>query len=430
MSDTSPTSQQSPSPAPGPAPAAVSPPAARRGNTTTAIVVGALIIVVGAAVAYWYEGRGTPGESAQAATPPPPPAVTVATPLRKEIVEWDEFTGQFAAVEYVEIRARVSGYLDEIHFTDGQTVNKGDLLFVIDPRPYQIALDSAKAQLDEATAKLDLANRQLARAGALRRSDFVAASTYDERAQDVASATAAIETAKAAINAAELDLEFTHVTAPVTGRVGNHEVSLGNLVSGGSTGGAIGNTTLLTTIVSLDPIYLNFDVSESDLLAYQRAVASGRLKSPRDHPIGVFAHLPDETKWSLEGRLDFLSNQVDRSTGTIRARATFPNPGYLITPGQFGRVRIPASEPYQAILIPDEAIVTDQSQKLVLTVGADGTVVPKVVRPGPKYDPLGLRIVREGLDPSDRIIINGLMRARPGAKVTPTPGTIQPQPQS
>ena len=421
MTDSPPDSTPPPIPAPAP-PAAATP---RHGLSRIAAIL-AVVIVVAAAGGYWYWQNGQPTEPAQAATAPPPPAVTVASPLHQEIVEWDEFTGQFAAVDYVEIRARVSGYLDEIHFTDGQIVSKGDLLFVIDPRPYQIALDSARAQLGEASARLDLANRQLSRAASLRKSDYVAASTYDERAQDVASATAAVETAKAAINAAELDLDFTHVTAPLTGRVGRHEVSLGNLISGGSNGA----TTLLTTIVSLDPIYLNFDVSESDLLAYQRAVASGRLKSPRDQPIGVFAHLPDETNWSLQGRLDFLSNQVDRTTGTIRARATFPNPGYLITPGQFGRVRIPASEPYQAILIPDDALVTDQSRKLVLTVDADGTVVPKVVRPGPKYDPLGLRIVRDGLDPSDRIIINGLMRARPGAKVTPTPGTIQPQPQS
>ena len=421
MTDSPPDSTPPPIPASAP-PAAATP---RHGLSRIAAIL-AVVIVVAAAGGYWYWQNGQPTEPAQAATAPPPPAVTVASPLHQEIVEWDEFTGQFAAVDYVEIRARVSGYLDEIHFTDGQIVNKGDLLFVIDPRPYQIALDSARAQLGEASARLDLANRQLSRAASLRKSDYVAASTYDERAQDVASATAAVETAKAAINAAELDLDFTHVTAPLTGRVGRHEVSLGNLISGGSNGA----TTLLTTIVSLDPIYLNFDVSESDLLAYQRAVASGRLKSPRDQPIGVFAHLPDETNWSLQGRLDFLSNQVDRTTGTIRARATFPNPGYLITPGQFGRVRIPASEPYQAILIPDDALVTDQSRKLVLTVDADGTVVPKVVRPGPKYDPLGLRIVRDGLDPSDRIIINGLMRARPGAKVTPTPGTIQPEPQS
>ena len=427
MSDGSAAPSQPSAASPAASPAA---PPARLGGRRTVTIVAIAIIAAAILGGIWYWKNGQPTEPAQAAAPPAPPAVTVATPIQKEIVEWDEFTGQFAAVDYVEIRARVSGYLDEIHFTDGQIVNKGDLLFVIDPRPYQIALDSAKAQLGEASARLDLATRQLARAASLRKSDYVAASTYDERAQDVASATAAVETAKAAINSAELDLEFTHVTAPLTGRVGRHEVSLGNLISGGATGGSIGNTTLLTTIVSLDPIYLNFDVSESDLLSYQRAVASGRLKSPRDQPIGVFAHLPDEQKWSLEGRLDFISNQVDRSTGTIRARATFPNPGYLITPGQFGRVRIPASEPYQAILIPDDALVTDQSRKLVLTIGPDNTVVPKVVRPGPKYDPLGLRIVREGLTPSDKIIINGLLRARPGAKVTPTPGTIQPEPQS
>jgi RND family efflux transporter MFP subunit len=351
----------------------------------------------------------------------PPPAVTVAAPLYQEIVEWDEFTGQFAAVEYVELRARVSGYLQSIHFEDGQIVNKGDLLFVIDPRPYEIALASARAQLDEASARLDLANRQLTRAGRLRKEDFVAASTYDERAQEAASSTAAVEAARAAIRQAELDLEFTRITAPISGRIGQHRVSVGNLIADGG-----GNqATLLATIVSLDPIYFNFDLSEADFLAYQRAAASGRLRSTREGGAEVFAHLPDEEQWTIKGRLDFVDNQVDRATGTIRARAEFPKPNLLITPGQFGRIRIPGSEPYKAIMIPDSALVTDQSNRLVMTVTDDGTVVPKQVRPGPGYDPLGLRIIREGLEPTDRIIINGLLRARPGAKVAPEPGKIE-----
>jgi RND family efflux transporter MFP subunit len=406
--------QQSPS-----APPATLPPA--RSHVAWLLGIGVLAAAVAAGF-YWYQNMRPQSSTADAATLMPPPQVTVATPVYQEIVEWDEFTGQFAAVEYVELRARVSGYLQSIHFEDGQIVKKGNLLFVIDPRPYEIALATAKAQLDEASARVELASRQLTRASKLRQDDFVAASTYDERAQELASSTAAVEAAKAAIRQAELDLEFTRITAPLGGRIGRHLVSVGNLIADG--GGS--QATLLATIVSLDPIYFDFDVSESDFLAYQRAAVSGRLKSAREGGFEVFAHLPDEEEWTLKGRLDFVDNRVDRATGTIRARAEFPNPNLLITPGQFGRIRIPGSEPYKAILIPDSALVTDQSNKLVMTVTADGTVVPKLVRPGPGYDPLGLRIIREGLEPTDQIIINGLIRARPGAKVTPEPGEIEP----
>jgi RND family efflux transporter MFP subunit len=401
-----------------PTPPVAAPPP-RRSHIPWLLGVGLLAAAVAGGF-YWYQNNMQP--STETAATMPPPQVTVASPVHQEIVEWDEFTGQFAAVEYVELRARVSGYLQSVHFEDGQIVKKGDLLFVIDPRPYEIALASAKAQLDEASARVDLANRQLTRASKLRQDDFVAASTYDERAQEVASSAAAVEAAKAAIRQAELDLEFTRITAPIAGRIGRHLVSIGNLIADGGGSAA----TLLATIVSLDPIYFDFDVSETDLLAYQRAAVSGRLKSTRDGGFEVFAHLPDEEEWTLKGRLEFVDNQVDRATGTIRARAEFPNPNLLITPGQFGRIRIPGSEPYKAILIPDSALVTDQSNKLVMTVAADGTVVPKMVRPGPGYDPLGLRIIREGLEPTDRIIINGLIRARPGAKVTPEPGKIEP----
>ncbi|MGE0118715.1 MAG: efflux RND transporter periplasmic adaptor subunit [Dongiaceae bacterium] len=416
MSDTT-QGTESPQSSP-PAPAA--PPPGRKSRAPWLFGVG-ILVASAAAGFYWYQTMVPQADALAANVSIPPPAVTVAAPLYQEIVEWDEFTGQFAAVEYVELRARVSGYLQSIHFEDGQIVNKGDLLFVIDPRPYEIALASARAQLDEASARLDLANRQLTRAGRLRKEDFVAASTYDERAQEAASSTAAVEAARAAIRQAELDLEFTRITAPISGRIGQHRVSVGNLIADGG-----GNqATLLATIVSLDPIYFNFDLSEADFLAYQRAAASGRLRSTREGGAEVFAHLPDEERWTIKGRLDFVDNQVDRATGTIRARAEFPNPDLLITPGQFGRIRIPGSEPYKAIMIPDSALVTDQSNRLVMTVTDDGTVVPKQVRPGPGYDPLGLRIIREGLEPTDRIIINGLLRARPGAKVAPEPGKIE-----
>jgi len=358
----------------------------------------------------------TSGANAQA--PPAPPAVTVAAPLQREVVEYDEFTGQFAAVEQVELRSRVSGYLQSHHFEEGQIVKKGDLLFVIDPRPFEATLASARAQVAQAEARVDLATRQLARAAELRGRDFVAASTFDERQQEQRVATAAVEIAKAAVRTAELDVEFSRILAPVSGRIGRREVSDGNLVSGGSGSG----NTLLTTIVSIDPIYFVFDMSEGDFITYQRAVQSGKLQSTRD-AIPVFARLRDEPDWPREGKLNFIDNQVNRSAGTIRARAVFPNPDGFLTPGQFGRIRLPGSEPYKALLIPDSAVLTDQSQKIVMTVNAEGVVVPKMVRQGPIYD--GLRIIRSGLTPEDRVIINGLVRARPGGKVTPQPGEIK-----
>jgi RND family efflux transporter MFP subunit len=354
-----------------------------------------------------------------------PPPVTVSHPLQKEITEWDEFTGQFQAVDFVEIRARVSGWLNEIHFTDGQIVHKGDLLFVIDPRPYEIQLATAKATLEQADAAQDFSTKDVARGEALRQKDFLAQSTYDQRVQQQRSAAASVESGKAAVRDAELNLEFTRVTAPVTGRISTHQISAGNLITGG---GATGPGTLLTTIVSLDPVWFVFDMSEGDYLTYQRAVASGKLTSTRDGHVPVGARLTDETDWSRTGVLDFIDNQVDRGAGTIRARATFANPGYFITPGQFGRIRVPGSEPHQALLLPDEAILTDQSTKIVMTVTADGTIVPKPVHPGPLFD--GLRVVRDGLQPDDDVVINGLMRVKPGAKVTAQPGQIKPDTQA
>jgi RND family efflux transporter MFP subunit len=365
------------------------------------------------------------GHAAPAQAPQAPPAVTVSTPLQKEITEWDEFTGQFAAVDYVEVRARVSGYLTEIHFQDGQMVKQGDLLFVIDPRPYEATLAVAQAQLGQGLAQMDLAQRQLERSADLKNKGFEAVSSYDQRVSDLKVAAAAVESAKATIRSAQLNVEFTRITAAVSGRISNHLVSIGNLVSGGE-GGA--GTTLLTTVVSLDPIYFNFDMSEGDYLAYQRATEKGLMKSTRDNSVPVALHLNDEKGWPHEGKLNFVDNQVDRNSGTIRLRAQFPNPDYFLTAGQFGRIRIPGSEPYQAILVPDAAVVTDQSRKIVMVVRDDGTVEPKVVRTGPTYD--NLRIIRSGLAPTDRIVIDGLLRARPGAKVTPQPGKIELEAQA
>ncbi len=372
------------------------------------------IVVAGGIV--WYATHDHGGPQAAAASAPPP--VTVSAPLQREVVEHDEYTGQFAAVDYVELRARVSGYLQEIHFEDGQLVKKGDPLFLIDPRPYEIQRASAKAQIDQANATIEFSSREVSRAEVLRQKDFVAQSTYDQRLQQLRSGTAALESAQAAMRDAELNLEFCRIMAPISGRISRHEVSIGNLVSGGNTG----TTTLLTTVVSLDPIYFNFDMSEADFLAYERAVAQGKLMSTRDDPIPVEAQLIGDKDWTIKGRIDFVDNQVDRGSGTIRVRAVFPNPKFLITPGQFGRIRVPGSEPYQALLVPDSAVVTDQSRKILMTVRDDGTVEPKIVRPGPTYQ--GLRIIRDGLAPTDHVVINGLVRARPGTKVTPQPGKI------
>lgn len=344
------------------------------------------------------------------------PPVTVAEPLKTQVTDWLEFTGQFAAVDFVEVRARVAGYLDRINFTDGQFVSKGDVLFVIDPRPYEIALASARGKLGQAEAELELAKRQLGRAGELRQQQALAESTFDERAQKMRSAAAALDTAKAAVRDAELTIEFTRVMAPVGGRIGARQVSVGNLISGGGSGQ---NATLLATIVSTDPIYFNFDVSETDFLAFKR----GSAGKTAEEQATVGLRILDEVGWPRQGRIDFVDNQIDRGTGTIRMRAVLPNPGNAVTPGQFGRVHLPASATYEALLIPDAAVLTDQSNKLVMTVADDGAVVPKRVELGQLSE--GLRVVKSGLAPTDKVIVNGLMRARPGAKVTPQPGKIE-----
>src|ERR1700724_1191627 len=375
---------------------------------TVLLRLAALFLPVGS----WHPARGVAADA-----PAAPPAVTVSQPIQRELVEWDEYTGQFAAKEFVEIRARVSGYLTEIHFEDGQLVKEGDLLFVIDPRPYEATVAAARAQLAQGSAQVELATRQLERTAELRKKDFEPASTYDQRVSDLKVASAAVESAKAAIRSAELNVGFSRITAPLTGRISNHQVSIGNLISGSDSA----TTPAMTTIVSLDPIYFYFDMSEGDYLAYQRATAAGTLGEARENAPPVYARLTDETEWPWKGQLNFLDNQMYRGAGTIRARATFPNPGYFVTPGQF---RIPASEQHIAILIPDGAVVTDQSRKVVMTVKEDGTVEPKVVRPGPMTDD-GLRIIRSGLEASDRVIINGLGRARPCGKVTAQPGKIE-----
>jgi RND family efflux transporter MFP subunit len=382
-----------------------------------------VVLLAGGAVLFAPKWLSDPSSATAQPAAPPPPAVTVSPPLRRDLASWTTFTGQFSAVDYVELRAQVSGYLTEIHFSDGQIVHKGDLLFVIDPRPYQIALQQAGAQLLTAAAGLDLANKEIVRTADLHRRDFASGELLDQRVQQQRAAQAAVDQAKAAVASAQLNLEFTRITAPLTGRISLHRVSIGNLIAGGQSGTT---PTLLTTIVSLDPIHLDFDMSESDYLAYQRYLQSQHGGRPIDST--VEASLSDEQEWKHEGKLDFIDNEMDRGSGTIHARASLPNPGLMIAPGEFARLRLPTSARKPTLLVPDSAVSTDQSRTLVMTVAADGTVVPKSVEEGSLTG--GLREITSGLSPTDRVIINGLMRARPGGKVTAQPGTITPSVQS
>jgi membrane fusion protein, multidrug efflux system len=377
----------------------------------------ALVGVVAMLAALGGEHVWRAGEQ-PAAAPPAPPQVTVSRPLQQTVQATGRFLGQFSAVDSVELRAQVGGTLTAIEFQDGQIVHKGDPLFVIDPRPFQIRLDQAVAQFQTAQAKETLSVAELWRAQQLKRTDFGTAETVDQRAADQRSEQAAIDTAKAAIMDARLDLEFSRVTAPFTGRIGAHLVSVGSLVSGSR--GGTSPTTLLATIVSLDPMHLDFDMSESDYLAYQQ-VHHG--STPHDN---VDISLDGDGHFDRHGTLDFIDNAVNRSSGTIHARVTVPNPDLTVTPGQFARLRVALGDPAPALLVPAAAVVPDQSRQIVMTVAADGTIVPKVVETGDLYR--GLRVIRGGLSADDRVVINGVVRVRPGIKVTPVAGAITPEP--
>jgi RND family efflux transporter MFP subunit len=389
------------------------PPPVRRRRRWRALAVFAVLAIIAA-----VGGEQVWRASQQPAAVPPPPQVTVSRPLQQTVQSTSRFLGQFSAVDRVELRAQVGGTLSTIEFQDGQIVHKGDPLFVIDPRPFQIRLDQAVAQLQTAEAKLALSEAQLWRAQQLKRTDFGTAESVDTRAADQRSAQATIDTAKAAIRDAQLDLEFSRVSAPFTGRIGAHLVSIGSLVSGSR--GGTSPTTLMATIVSLDPIYLDFDMSEADYLAYQQASHGAAPRSD------VAISLDGDGRFDRHGTLDFIDNAVNRSSGTIHARATVPNPDLTITPGQFARLRVALGQPAPALLVPPSAVVPDQSRQIVMTVAADGTVVPKVVETGGLYN--GLRIIQSGLAADERVVIDGLVRVRPGAKIAPVDGAIKLDP--
>jgi RND family efflux transporter MFP subunit len=383
----------------------------RRTWRTAAIGVATLV-----AALLVYLGLAPHRGNQAAALPTPAPMVTVSQPLRREVDTRVGFLGQFSAIDRVELRAQVGGTLTEIHFKDGQIVHKGDLLFVIDPRPYEIRLEQAKAALQTAAAKVALANNQLSRAQSLKHNEFATQETVDQRTSDQDASQAAVADAKARVRDAELDLEYCRVRAPFTGRIGARQVSIGSLVAGSRA--ATSPTTLLATLVSLDPLYLDFDMSESDFLTFSRERA--RLKGALANKVVI--GLSDENNFTREGTLDFIDNALDRSSGTIHARATVPNPELFLAPGQFARLRVAIAPPTPVYLLPDAAVVLDQSQRLVMTVGSDATVKPKIVTTGDLRG--GLRVIQSGLEPSDRVVIDGLVRAIPGAKVAPQDGDI------
>jgi RND family efflux transporter MFP subunit len=333
--------------------------------------------------------------------------------VQRTIVDWDEYVGRFVAVDAVEVRSRLSGYLSAIHFTDGQVVKKGDLLFTIDRRPFQIVLEQMRANLAQARANLAFAEADLARGQELLRNKTIAEQTFDQRTQAKRVAEAAVAAQEAMVKSAELDLNsYTDLRAPVDGRIGDRRVSVGNLVMGGTTG----NTTLLATIVSVDPIRFEFTFDEASYLRYQRFAATSNDMANREGGVAVSLKLLDEADFVHHGKMDFVDNVIDRSTGTIRGRAAFRNADGIFTPGMFGRVRVPGSPPYAALLIPDEAIGTEQTRKYVLVADAGNVVRQRFVTLGQLDD--GLRVVKDGLKADDRVVVNGLMRARAGQKVT------------
>jgi len=349
-------------------------------------------------------------------SPATPPQVIVSKALLRELDSRLGFLGQFSAVDQVELRAQVGGTLTGIHFKDGDIVHKGDLLFTIDARPYEIKLAQANAQLETASARLALADRELHRAQELAAKAFGTEQTVDHRTADRQTALAAVDDAKAQIRDAEFDLEHCRIAAPFTGRIGTHLVSVGNLIAGSRA--ATSPTTLLATIVSLDPVYFDFDMSEADYLQFSRE----RLRQSGNLADKVEIALSDEKEFTRQGTLDFVDNVVDRSSGTIHARATVPNPNLLLTPGEFARVRLVVGAPAPRLLVPDTAVLPDQSQHVVMTVSPDDMVVPKHVEIGEIRD--GLRVIRSGLTPNDKVIIDGIPYAKPGSKVAPQDGAI------
>jgi RND family efflux transporter MFP subunit len=348
---------------------------------------------------------GPGGTDEARADAPPPPTVTVSLPLKQDIVEWDDHVGRFEASRTVEVRPRVAGALRSIHFRDGDMVRQGQLLFTIDPRPFEAALAEARAGEADAATRLALARSELARAERLIADEAVSREEVDSLRAAARSAEAAVAAARAQARSRALDLEFTQIRAPISGRISDRRVDVGNLV-----GGAAEAATLLTTIHAIDPIHFSFEASEAVFLKQLR---QGR--SAGSGPQEVEIRLQDETGYRWTGRIDFTDNGIDEGSGTMRGRAVLPNPDGFLTPGMFGNMRLAAGPPRSALLVPDAAVQTDQARKVVLVVGRDGTVVAKPVEPGARIG--ALRSIRAGLAADDRVVVSGAQYALPGSKV-------------
>jgi RND family efflux transporter MFP subunit len=358
------------------------------------VAASALLMVMGCS-------RGDPKPS------PPLPQVTVATPLQRDVVDWDEYVGRFDAIQDVELRPRVSGTIDRILFANGQHVRQGQPLFIIDPRPYSAALGQAQAQAAKASASLINARSVLARASKLLAAQAISKEEYEQRQADVRTAAADLAAAQANVRTARLNLNFTTVRSPITGLVSDRRVSTGNFTAEGQ--------TVLTRVVSTDPIWFSFEGAESFYLKYLRQDRAGQRGSSRNTPNPVQVQLADESGYRWHGRMEFVDNAIDPNSGTIRAHAVIANPDGFLTPGMFGRARLLGSGTYHAMLVPDEAIITDQTRKLVYVVGRDGKVAPRPVETGPQVE--GLRVIKTGLAPTERVVIEGITTLQPGMKV-------------
>lgn len=365
--------------------------------------------LIGTAMQLALSGCGSSGDSAGAPPAPPPAAVKIVQPLSRETTEWDEYTGRVEAINSVDIRARVGGYLDSVNFTAGAKVKKGDLLFQIDPKPLKAQLNYAVAELERAKTKRELAKNDLSRAENLFKAKAISAEEYDMRNKGLREAAAAVESAEANVYSAKLNLEYTEIRAPINGRVGREMVTAGNLVKA--------DDTVLTNIVSTDPVYVYVDADEQSVLRYRRHAQQHGKGSADLKGTPVELAVADESGFPHQGKLDYIAPREDAATGTLTLRGVFANPDELLSPGFFARLRVQASASYQALLLPDRAIATDQAQRFVWVINQDNQAEYRQVTPGSRIG--DMRVIRSGLQADDWVVVEGLQKLKPGAKVNP-----------
>ena len=374
------------------------------------MALASLFLLPGAAL--FLVGCGNSDADSKDQIQSPPPKVTVVKPVVLKTIDWDEFTGRLVSPETVQVRARVSGYLEGVHFTEGAEIEAGDLLFTIDPRPYQAIVERMEARVTSAKSRAELTAKELENVAKLQGNGAISAEDYDRRAKAASDAEGMLRAAEAELREAQLNLEFTEVRSPITGRVSDARITKGNLVTGG-----VQDANLLTTVVTLDPIYCHIDVDERSVLKYRQLHREGKRMSAQFGKVEAEMELALESKFPHKGYIDFVDNELDPTTGTIRARAVFPNPDRLMAPGFFARVRIPGSGEYEGLLVPDRTIADDQGTSHVWVVDAENTVSYRKVVTGPLVD--GLRIIREGLKADERVVLDGIMTVRDGKKVSP-----------